>query len=302
MLIVIQGPTASGKTKFAVELAKKLKTEIISADSIQIYKQLIIGAATPTNEQMEGIKHHLIGNLDLLATTTAGRFSETASEIVKEVISKFGTAVMVGGTNFYVTAFLKGLSPTPTISVETKENISQLKRDKSTDELFEMLTSIDPLWANAISSPNDEQRILRGLEVFLSTGKTLSDWNKMPRTGVYKNKYIKLGMLWDREKLYSRINQRSKNMVESGLIPEVEKILKEGYTKESSPPLNSIGYKETIDFLAGDITREQLINKIAQNTRHLAKRQLTWLRNDSEINWINPQNYKIDEILNIIND
>lgn len=289
-LIFISGPTASGKTSLSIKLAKKLDGEIIGADSVQIYKDLVIGSAAPTPEEMEGIPHHLIGIRDLSDEISAGIYIESALPIIEKIEKSGKTPIVVGGTNFYVDALLHGLSPVPKTDSETTEKFEKEFSDFSTAELFAELCAVDPEWASQISSPNDRQRIKRGLFVAKTTGKTLSEWNKMERINAYKGKSIVFGISINRENLYERINIRTKTMLDSGLIDEVRRVNGKGFTSENCKALASIGYIETERYLKGEIASiEELQELIAQNTRHLAKRQLTWLRNRDYILWKNPE-------------
>jgi len=279
-LIFILGPTASGKTKLSVELAKKLNGEIVGADSVQIYKDLIIGSAAPTEAEMQEIPHHLIGIRDLKDEISAGIYIESALPIIDKIEKSGKTPIVVGGTNFYVDALINGLSPVPAADEETMRSCEEEFSRFSTEKLFAELQQTDPEWAAKISSPNDRQRIKRGLFVARTTGRTLSEWNRTGRINAYKGDFLALGIEMEREKLYEKINLRTKTMLESGLIEEVRAINKKGFCSTNCKALASIGYIETERYLKGEITStEELQELIAQNTRHLAKRQLTWLRN-----------------------
>ena len=288
-LVFILGPTASGKTSLSVELAKRLNGEIVGADSVQIYKDLVIGSAAPTEEEMQGIPHHLIGTRDLKDEISAGIYISSALPIIEKIERSGKTPIVVGGTNFYVDALINGLSPVPSADEETMRLWEERFAPLSTEELFAELQKTDPEWAANISSPNDRQRIKRGLFVAKTTGKTLSDWNKEGRVNAYSGKFTALGIDMERVELYERINLRTKIMLGSGLIAEVRAINKMGFDPTNCKALNSIGYIETERYLKGEITSiEELRELIAQNTRHLAKRQLTWLRNRDYVVWKKP--------------
>ena len=252
-LVFILGPTASGKTSLSVELAKKLNGEIVGADSVQIYKDLVIGSAAPTCEEMQGIPHHLIGTRDLKDEISAGIYISSALPIIEKIEKSGKTPIVVGGTNFYVDALINGLSPVPAADEETmrlwEENFSRF----TTEELFAELQKTDPEWAANISSPNDRQRIKRGLFVAQTTGKTLTEWNKMARINAYSGKFIAFGIDIPREKLYERINLRTKIMLDSGLIDEVRTVNKKGFDSSNCKALCSIGYIETERYLKGEI-------------------------------------------------
>jgi tRNA dimethylallyltransferase len=290
-MIVLLGPTASGKTSVSIQIAKALGGEIVGADSVQIYRDLIIGSAPPTKDEMEGVPHHLTGILDLSKKISAGEYIKMASDVVTEIESRKKIPIMVGGTNFYVDAFINGLSPVPEISVEDNKDFDIRTDNVATQDLYGELAKKDPEWAGSISSPNDRQRIKRGLIVLEKTGKKISDWNKIPREKPYLGKTQVFALEINRNELYQRINLRAKQMVDSGIIEELQKINVRGFNSLNCPVLNSIGYKETGMFLNKEIsTREDLIELIAKNTRHLAKRQLTWLRNRDYVNWTDRNN------------
>lgn len=289
-LIFILGPTASGKTRLSVELAKKINGEIIGADSIQIYKDLVIGSAAPTTDETAGIPHHLIGIRDLKDEISAGIYISSALPIIEKIEKSGKTPIVVGGTNFYVDALINGLSPVPAADEATMRFFEEEFSRFSTEELFAELCEADPEWAAKISSPNDRQRIKRGLFVAKTTGKTLSEWNRTGRINAYQGKFTAFGIDIPRENLYEKINLRTKIMLESGLVEEVRRINEKGFSSSNCKALASIGYAETERYLKGEIASvEELSSLIAQNTRHLAKRQLTWLRNRDYVVWKKPE-------------
>ena len=290
-LVFILGPTASGKTSLSIELAKKLNGEIVGADSVQIYKDLVIGSAAPTSSEMQRIPHHLIGTRDLKDEISAGIYISKALPIIEKIEKSGKTPIVVGGTNFYVDALINGLSPVPAADEETMRLWEEKFRPVSTEELFAELQKTDPEWAENISSPNDRQRIKRGLFVAKTTDKTLSEWNRMERINAYQGEFIALGIDIERVELYEKINLRTKIMLESGLIEEVRAINEKGFNSSNCKALNSIGYIDTERYLKGEIaSTDELSELISQNTRHLAKRQLTWLRNRDYVVWKKPEN------------
>ena len=289
-LIFILGPTASGKTRLSVELAKKINGEIIGADSVQIYKDLVIGSAAPTADETAGIPHHLIGIRDLKDEISAGIYISSALPVIEKIERSGKTPIVVGGTNFYVDALINGLSPVPAADEATMRFFEEEFSLFSTEELFAELCEVDPEWAAKISSPNDRQRIKRGLFVAKTTGKTLSEWNRTGRINAYQGKFTAFGIDIPRENLYEKINLRTKIMLESGLVEEVRRINEKGFSSSNCKALASIGYAETERYLKGEIASvEELSSLIAQNTRHLAKRQLTWLRNRDYVVWKKPE-------------
>ncbi|HSA34893.1 MAG TPA: tRNA (adenosine(37)-N6)-dimethylallyltransferase MiaA [bacterium] len=286
-MIVLLGPTASGKSAYAVKLAKELGGEVVGADAVQIYRDLVVGSAAPTPEERGDIPHHLIGILDLAKDINAGTYIELARPVVEGIIARGRVPILVGGTNFYVDAFLNGLSPVPELDEEKKEAFAAHCEGRPTAELFAELQAADPRWADAISSPNDRQRILRGLEVLHLTGTPLSVWNERPRERGWSGPYRKIALLVDRETLHERIVARTRKMLGDGLQGEVSAIRAKGFSPANCRVLGSIGYREAFDHLDGRIaSKEELEELIVIHTRQLAKRQMTWLKGDPEIAWI----------------
>lgn len=285
-MIVLLGPTASGKSAYAVKLAKELNGEVVGADAVQIYRDLIIGSAAPTPQERGGIPHHLIGMLDLSEDINAGRYIKLARPLVEDLLARDRVPILVGGTNFYVDAFLNGLSPVPELDEARKEAFAERCAPLPTADLFAELRQADPRWADAISSPNDRQRILRGLEVFHLTGTPLSVWNEKPREQGWEGPCKKIALSVDRETLNGRIAARTKKMLDGGLLDEVSAIRAKGFTPANCRVLNSIGYREAFDHLDGRIaSKEELEELIVIHTRQLAKRQMTWLKGDTGIEW-----------------
>lgn len=288
-MIVLLGPTASGKSAAAVKLAKEMNGEVVGADAVQIYRDLVIGSAAPTPQERGGIPHHLVGLLDLSEEINAGRYIKLARPLIEDIIARGRRPILVGGTNFYVDAFLNGLSPVPELDEEKKEAFAERCAPMATAELYAELRAVDPRWAASISSPNDRQRILRGLEVFHLTGTPLSVWNEKPRERGWDGQYKKIALSIDREILNGRIALRTKKMLDGGLLDEVSAIHAKGFTPANCRVLNSIGYREAFDHLDGRIaSKEELEELIVIHTRQLAKRQMTWLKGDTGIEWRDP--------------
>ena len=288
-MIVVCGPTASGKSACAVRLAKELNGEVIGADAVQIYRDLVIGSAAPTDAERGSVPHHLIGTLDLSEDINAGKYLKLARPVVEDILARGRTPILVGGTNFYVDAFLNGLSPVPEIDENEKEAFAARCAGKTTAELFAELQAADPRWAAAISSPNDRQRILRGLEVYRLTGTPLSVWNERPREQGWKGAFRKIGIAVERKALHERIAARTRKILDSGLIDEAAAVRAKGFTPTNCRVLGSIGYREAFDHLDGRIgSKEELEELIVIHTRQLAKRQMTWLKNDRSISWVLP--------------
>lgn len=290
-LIVIVGPTASGKSGIAHQCALDFNGEIVGADSVQIYQDLVIGSAAPTAAEQSEVPYHLVGTHSLDEEVNVATFLLEANRAIDDIISRGKTPIMVGGTHFWVDTFLDGLSPIPHFNKDEREKIREKYADTPVEKLFSELQHIDPIWAKNISSPQDRQRILRGLEVFHLTGKPLSHFHTLPREGGYDKPYLKIAVHRSREAIVERINRRTKAMLSAGIIDEVKQLHERGYSAENCRPLATIGYKETSDFLNGKISdREQLEELISIHTRQLAKRQMIWLRKDEQSLWV--KNYE----------
>lgn len=282
-LIVIVGPTAVGKTTMAIELAKKFNTEIISADSRQFYRELEIGTAKPSLQELNEAPHHLINSHSFTELVDAGTFERLAIEKVKKVFENHELAIVVGGSGLYIQALCEGLDPVDIRDEELRNNLSL----KSLTELQEQLKLLDPEYYAEVDIQNP-QRLMRALEVIMSTGKKYSE----QRTGKKKVRefnIIKIGLTDDREVLYDRINKRVDSMVLNGLEEEARKFEshKNYYT------LQTVGYSEWYDYFDGKTTRQEAIELIKRNTRRYAKRQLTWFRRDQEIKWFNPHELEL---------
>lgn len=282
-LIVIVGPTAVGKTTMAIELAKKFNTEIISADSRQFYRELEIGTAKPSLQELNEVPHHLINSHSFTELVDAGTFERLAIEKVKKVFENHELAIVVGGSGLYIQALCEGLDPVDIRDEELRNNLSL----KSLTELQEQLKLLDPEYYAEVDIQNP-QRLMRALEVIMSTGKKYSE----QRTGKKKLRefnIIKIGLTDDREVLYDRINKRVDSMVLNGLEEEARKFEshKNYYT------LQTVGYSEWYDYFDGKTTRQEAIELIKRNTRRYAKRQLTWFRRDQEIKWFNPHELEL---------
>ncbi|MBW6514724.1 MAG: tRNA (adenosine(37)-N6)-dimethylallyltransferase MiaA [Candidatus Syntrophosphaera sp.] len=274
-LITIEGPTASGKTALAIELARELGSQIISADSRQVYRHLDIGTAKPSEEELKAVPHHLIGIIDPDEGYNAGRFRADAGKMIQELHSQGVVPIVCGGTGLYVSALLKGLFPQLEIPTAIRERLARRCADEGLAVLYAELRKIDPLFAAGIS-PNDKQRIQRGLEVYLATGTPISEhWrNQAP-----KQEYGAFRILIDppREDIYARINLRIRAMADRGWLDEIRRLLALGYDA-TAPGLNSLGYKELLPHLLQGRELDECLLLAAQHTRNYAKRQCTWYR------------------------
>lgn len=303
-IIVIAGPTASGKTSLGVELAKKIDGEVISSDSMQIYKDMTIGTAKPTAAEMDGIPHHLIDFVSPDERYSVARFKNDAEQKIEEILKRKKKPIIVGGTGLYIDSLVYGIEY-PEIEYN-EEYRKKLMKDaefpEKLSELYEKARKIDPEAIDKIS-PNDKKRIIRILEIFNTTGKTKTELEIQSRRNGIKYDYKVFAINMDREKLYERINIRVDNMIEQGLIDEVKYILDK--YKKFPTSMQGLGYKEVEEYLDNRITKDEMIDKIKQETRRYAKRQLTWFRKNKEIVWIDGLESKdknIDFILNTVGD
>lgn len=291
-LIVILGPTASGKTSAAIELTEYVDIEIISADSRQIFKYLDIGTAKPTSEELAAAKHHFIDIVEPDEYYSAGVFGKAALETASDIFSRGKLPVVAGGSGLFIKALCDGFFDDDDYDNdnEIREKLNYRMEIEGRDMLYGELSEIDPDSADRYNDRNP-RRILRALEYFYTTGKKFSDAFELTnKQNIFKPIYF--GIEYKREELYSRINQRTEIMWKSGLIEETESLLQMGFSPDLNS-LNTVGYKECIDFLNKNLTLTEAIEKTQQNTRRYAKRQLTWFRRNTEINWLNPKNGSI---------
>ncbi len=275
-VIIIQGPTAVGKSNFALKLAEELNSSIISADSRQVYRFMNIGTAKPTNEDQSKIKHHLIDIVNPDEEYNAGTFSENAKEIINELSTQDKIPIICGGTGFYIKALLEGLFKAPEIPFEIRQNLRKSAETKTPEYFYIKLKKIDPTSAKRINE-NDLNRILRALEIYETTGKTITQlWEEETANNI-GFKTVNIMITDERKELYERINKRVDTMVANGLLNEMENIINKGY-KKTDPGMNTVGYKELYPFLNGETNLSDCVEKIKQNTRNYAKRQFTWYR------------------------
>jgi len=288
-VIVIVGPTCSGKSNLALKLAEKLNTEIISADSRQFYKYLNIGTAKPATEDLLKVKHHFIDILKPDDEYNVSKFEVEAEKIIISLLSDGKIPIVAGGSGLYIRALIDGIFNTADKDEEYRNGLNLKRKEYGNEFLYEELKKIDPESSSKML-PQNWKRVLRALEVYHTTGKPI--WQHHQRQKE-KSKFIfhQFGLMWTRGVLYKNINKRVDDMINNGLVAEVEKILSSGYNK-SLNSLNTVGYKEIIEFLEGNISLDRAVELIKRNTRHYAKRQLTWFRKDERINWFNINGFK----------
>lgn len=282
-VIVIVGPTCSGKTKLAIDLAIDLKSEIISADSRQIYNYLTIGTAKPNDDELAKIQHHFVNKLNPDEDYNVGLFEKDALEIIHHITSENKIPIIVGGSGLYIKAIVDGI-----VDVDSDEELRELLQDErvifGNEYIYDKLKELDPT-AAATMLPQNWKRVIRAIEVYRLTGKSILEiHNKQKRKSNFK--FYQYGLIWERSILYKNIEQRVDEMISKGLVDEVKNILAMGYSKEMNS-MNTVGYKEIISHLSGEISLERAVELIKRNTRRFAKRQLTWFRKDERIKWIN---------------
>ena len=282
-VIVICGPTASGKTALSIELAKKIDGELISCDSMQIYKDMNIGTAKVTKSEMQGIKHYLVDFVSPDTRYSEADYKTDAEKAIENIISKGKIPIIVGGTGLYVDSLIYGIEyPEIKFDEEYRKKLEK-EAEEGLENLYNKAKEIDEQAIQKISK-TDKKRILRVLEIYHATGKTKTEQEIISRQKEPEYDYKVYGLLWDRQKLYDRINLRVDIMIEQGLIEEVKTILKK-YSKFPTA-MQGLGYKEVVQYLNKEITKEEMIEKIKQESRRYAKRQLTWFRKNKQTIWI----------------
>ncbi|MBT4776208.1 MAG: tRNA (adenosine(37)-N6)-dimethylallyltransferase MiaA [Crocinitomicaceae bacterium] len=292
-LISIVGPTAIGKTEFAVKIAKQFNCEIISADSRQFYKEMSIGTAKPTEIEMKGIPHHLIDFLSVDEPYSVGKFEQDVLSLLEQLYSTNNVAIMTGGSGLYINAVHNGIDDIPSNELVRQEVISEYKK-KGIKILQDELKNRDPAHYKLMDIDNP-QRLIRAVEVCRLTGKPYSSFRTKPKL-IRPFNIIKIGLFEEREIIYARINQRVDQMIEYGLVDEVKNL----QTKMKLNALQTVGYRELFEFFEGKCSLEKAIDKIKINTRRFAKRQMTWFKKDTDIQWFNTSNQT--DVVKFIND
>jgi len=279
---IVVGPTAVGKTAYAIKLAQKLKTEIISADARQCYKELNIGVARPSELELATVPHHFIASHSIVETVNAGVFEQYALAKTETLLTQYGSVVMVGGTGLYIKAFVEGMDQIPTIDPAIRLQIQEDVSIKGMDWLQAQIQKMDPeYWAMADQGEQQNtQRLSRALEVMIGTGQSILHFQQQQKKTRPFN-IQKIGLELPREQLYERINQRVLQMVEAGLEEEVKSLLPQFHLNA----LQTVGYQEWLPYFKGEQSRDEVIQAIQQNTRRYAKRQMTWFKKDTSIEW-----------------
>ena len=298
-VIVICGPTASGKTALSIELAKKIDGQVVSADSMQIYKDMTIGTAKPTEEEMQNIKHYLLDFVSPDERYSVANYKKDAKKAIKQIIDNGKTPIIVGGTGLYVDSLIYEIEYNDIkIDEKYRAKLEEQAKKEGLESLYNQAKLIDPEAMEKISQ-NDQKRILRVLEIYNATGKTKTQQEKESRKEVEYD-YKIFAINWPRDVLYDRINRRVDIMIDQGLIEEVKEI-KNKYSHFPTA-MQGLGYKEVVDYLDGKYSKEEMIDKIKMETRRYAKRQLTWFRKNKQTIWLDGQADIKDNIKIITNE
>ena len=302
-LVILTGPTAVGKTALSIRLAKEIGGEIISADSMQVYKGMDIGSAKILPDEMQGVPHYLIDELDPDEEFHVVRFQQMAKTYLQQIWQRGHIPIIVGGTGFYIQALLYDIDFTENKNDDTyRQEMEQLAAEKGAEYLHQMLAEIDPRSAQDIHA-NNVKRVIRALEFYHETGQKISEHNEKERqkTSPYNFAYFVLND--DRNRLYHRIDQRIDIMLDDGLVEEVQALKAKGYTRDMVS-MQGLGYKEILDYLAGEISLEEAVYRIKRDTRHFAKRQITWFKRERDVIWLSKEefHYQDDRLLQYIKE
>jgi tRNA dimethylallyltransferase len=283
LLVVILGPTASGKTALSLALAEKFDGEIVNCDSVAMYREFDIGTAKPSTAERARAPHHLIDCVDPTEHVTAGQYARQARQVLEEIKSRQHLPIVVGGTGLYLRALLEGLFPGPQRSEELRERLRERAAHRGSEYLHRILIRLDRAAAEKIHS-NDTPKLIRAIEVCLASRQKMTELWKEGRDPLRGFRILRLGLDPDRAALYARINERAVLMFEQGLIDETKRLL-EKYG-DAPWPLSSLGYKQAVQLLRGEVTREQALQAAQQGHRNYAKRQLTWFRREHNVTWL----------------
>ena len=292
-LLIITGPTAVGKTALSIQAAKALGGEVVSADSMQVYRHMDIGSAKVTRDEMEGVPHHLIDVLEPWEPFNVAVFQRMAREAVADIQSRGKLPIIAGGTGFYIQALLYDIDFQETEEVpEIRRELERLGAERGADYLHRMLQEVDPAAAEAIHA-NNQKRVIRAIEYFRLTGEKISVHNESERRKASPYDFLYYVVTMDRQALYGRIDLRVDRMVEAGLVEEVRRLKAMGCTRDMVS-MQGLGYKEILDYLDGACSLDEAVYKIKRDTRHFAKRQLTWFRRERDTRWLTQEEYDYD--------
>jgi tRNA dimethylallyltransferase len=292
LLIVIAGPTAAGKTGVAIEIAERLQTEIVSADSRQIYREMTIGTAKPSQAELQRVKHHFIDTHNITEDYDAAAYGKDALKTVTHLFETRDHVILCGGSGLYIQAVCKGFDDIPEISPGVRQMLLENYNNSGLDWLQEQMRALDPEYFKSIDQQNPH-RLIRALEVRIATGKSITSFQKKTSI-VHPFRILKIGLELPRKELYERIDMRVDQMVRAGLFDEAEKL----YPFKNKNALQTVGYKEIFDFIDGHYDSAEAVRLLKQNTRRYAKRQLTWFKKDPEMTWFHPR--EIDRMMALI--
>lgn len=282
-LIVLIGPTGVGKTELSLRLAEYFQTSIVSSDSRQLYKELKIGTAAPTPEQLNRVPHYLVGTLNLTDYYSAAKYEQEALEIIETLFTQHDVVLLTGGSMMYVDAICKGIDDIPTVDDETRQMMIQKFNEEGLEALCNELKLLDPEYYRIVDTKNPK-RVIHALEICYMTGKTYTSFRKQQQKE-RPFQIIKIGLKREREELYQRINQRVDLMMEAGLLEEARSLV----AHKELNSLNTVGYKELFNYLEGEWELSFAIEKIKQNSRIYSRKQMTWFKRDQDIHWFNPE-------------
>jgi tRNA dimethylallyltransferase len=284
LLVVVLGPTASGKTALSLALAERFEGEIVNCDSVAMYCEFDLGTAKPTLSERSRAPHHLLDCVEPTNPITAGEYARQTRQVLGEIKARGRLPILVGGTGLYLRALLEGLFPGPQRSEELRERLRERASSRGSNYLHRMLRRLDPAAAEKIHA-NDMAKLIRAIEVCLASRQRMTElWQQRGREPLRGFRILRLGLDPDRQALYDRINRRAQQMFDAGLIEETQRLL-EKYG-DAAGPLSSLGYKQAVQFLRGELTREQAVQAAQQAHRNYAKRQMTWFRRESEVHWL----------------
>ena len=294
-LVIISGPTSVGKTSLSVKLAKEINGSIVSADSMQVYRSMDIGSAKITKEEMQDVKHYLIDVLEPEEEFNITVFKQFATNDIEMIYKDGKLPIIAGGTGFYIQALLYDIDFDDDASENTeyRKELMALIKEKGNDFVHNMLKEVDIKSANAIH-PNDTKRVIRALEFFKLTGEKISEHNEIQRQNESPYNFVYFVINEDRELLYKNIDKRVDLMIENGLVDEVKKLKERGLTKDNVS-MKGLGYKEILAYLDGEISLDEAIYIIKRDTRHFAKRQITWFKRERNVTWINKEDFDFDD-------
>jgi len=289
-IIVIAGPTAVGKTELSIDVAKHFNTVILSADSRQFYKELEIGTAKPSPEELARVKHYFINSLSIHDTYNVAQYERDALSLLNELFQTYNTVVVTGGSGLYIKALCEGMDDMPTVSEEIREKWNLLREEKGLAFLQDQVKTIDPDYFEIVDQHNSI-RLTRAMEVYEASGKNMTYWRSKNKASDRPFEIIKIALERPREELYQRIDLRMDLMIEEGLFEEA----KEFYAYKSLNALQTVGYTEIFNYLDGKYNKEEAVRLLKRNSRRYAKRQLTWFKKDKEFKWFHPE--QVDQII-----